>query len=272
MAYKDLVSKLGSNAKALRLAVGLMGLVAAGKLDAQVLNSSVEVKDSNGNVVTGNLQAGQTYLVYGNLTNLLNNQSLSFGSIKEALKLTFGNGMNSTDATFGYTLSPTPAGTPPTDLDLFAGATMASAPSTSFSYDSPNTTFNFIRTIDTGLIPTLAQNETKSVVSFYFTPNSSLTGGSVNFDYTPGSTQMFDGGFDEYGSTIHSGNYISFSSSNFNITAVPEPSTYALIAGGLALAGAAAWRRRNRVKSTETGKTDYVEKDDAIDVESTRIE
>ncbi|HVY01147.1 MAG TPA: PEP-CTERM sorting domain-containing protein [Candidatus Nanoarchaeia archaeon] len=264
MAYKGLVGKIMAGTA---LALGLSGTP---DLRAQALvNLGAEVVDtSNNQAVSGSLQEGHTYLINLNIENIQTYSGLDFNDIKSAFKATFTNGFDVNEVNFNY-VNPTSTSNEGTPLnnDIFSSSTGRTNTYGPVSTLGNTMTFSYERTA-VGNLPLLDDfGEKANVVSFYFTPGTGSAGGNVSFTYdtgatswtlnSPSTTDLFAGGnYQLLGNT---------NSLNFNITAVPEPSAWSLLAGGLAFAGAAAWRRRNRVK-TQTGKTDYVEKDGAIDI------
>lgn len=108
----------------------------------------------------------------------------------------------------------------------------------SYSLTGPSGTFTSVSTFT---MSNLTAADSTTVPSFTF-PSSANNNSSIVVSFVATTATKIGGGTPASG-TIHLDNL------SFSATAIPEPSTYAVIIGAIVLAGA-AWQRRRQPKPT----------------------
>jgi hypothetical protein len=227
---------MGKMKKGLAIAaIGLASLISTKQADAQVI-LGMEVTDSQGIIVTENsLDAGKTYFANLSIKNAESPDSIDFSSIYTTLDIEM---YGSQPATFEVNNLSSPFN------DVFQGASMHS---NLFNYD--NGKFTVDRSSLTGS-RTLNLEDTLPFASFSFTTGSNSAGNSINFRYLTDSGETDILGGPSYGEFPLDIQFMPEYNNNYSFSiqtgAVPEPSTYAAIAGAAALAAAAGLRSRKR--------------------------
>ncbi len=280
MVFKSgLLEKFKSIARPVKLMSGLalggLASLISNDAKAQAFNYSLHATDVNGTPINNNstIQAGSLINISFKLQTAQQSTIPAITDIFARPTLSFlGSASDFSIAGYNGTPGSTFTGTP-TSNNVFSNDTSA----TPYTYDSNTQTFTINRSVYPSSV-TLNNNSTYYFGTIQITASSGATGNGFTLrlpTYNSSNPNLNGSGsqfFILQNNTAVDLSQVELSGSNsfsFNVTAVPEPSTYALIAGGATLLAAAYMRRRRKSGSssgvvnsrTETYSTDFSKKD-----------